>query len=53
MADVDVSQRILEKMTQAIGKNTAEKRAENRLIVKADKEQASYWDAYEYAGLRG
>lgn len=53
MADIDVSPGILENMHKAIDVNNANKRARNRLIVKAEKGQAGYKDAYEYAGLRG
>lgn len=53
MADNDVSPGILEQINQSIEANNASKRARNRLIVKADKGQAKYEDAYEYAGLRG
>lgn len=53
MADIDVSPGILEQMNQAIEANNAGKRARNRLIVKAEKGQAGYKDAYDYAGLRG
>lgn len=53
MADIDVSPGILEQMNQAIEANDASKRARNRLIVKAEKGQAIYKDAYDYAGLRG
>lgn len=53
MADIDVSPGILEQMNQAIEANNANKRSRNRLIVKAEKGQAGYKDAYEYAGLRG
>lgn len=44
---------ILEQMNQSIEANNASKQARNRLIVKADKGQAKYEDAYEFAGLRG
>ena len=53
MADIDVSPGILENMHKATDANNANKRARNRLIVKAEKGQAGYKDAYEYAGLRG
>lgn len=53
MADIDVSPGILEDMHKAIDANNANKRARNRLIVKVEKGQAGYKDAYEYAGLRG
>ena len=53
MADIDVSPGILEQMNQAIEANDASKRARNRLIVKAEKGQAVYKDAYDYAGLCG
>lgn len=53
MADIDVSPGILEQMNQTIEANDASKRARNRLIVKAEKGQAGYKDAYDYAGLRG
>ena len=49
----DVTPKILEDLQERIRENTAEKRQEARLIVKAEKGQAGFQDALEYAKLRG